>query len=137
MELLLQVDRASEVVGRAVAESGWIAGLLVLIVISSLALFGVFIKGDRFELREINKFVRSELPDVIDGNTVLISRFVSVLHGRPCLHDSDIDRLNGVDPRTLKDGEVAELDGVAKKAAERIKRRAARRARTDEDSSTE
>ena len=138
MGFLSQIDTAGGVLNRAVTESGWIAGLLVLIVLAALTLFGVLVRGDRSELREINRFVRSEMPDVIDGNTVLIARFVAVLHDRPCLHDSDVEkRLNAVDPMKIPDDELADLGAAARKAAERIKRRAARREKDGEDSNGE
>lgn len=136
MMLLAQIDHATEVVNHAITESGWAAGLLVLIVLAALGLFGFLIRGDRSELREINRFVRTEMPDVIDGNTLITARFIAVLHTRPCIHDSDVDKFEAIDSKTLREGEVNELDGVAKKAADRIKRRAARRVRVDEDSNT-
>jgi hypothetical protein len=132
--ILLQMDQATEVMRHAVTESGWMAGLLVLIVLAALALFGVMIRGDRSELRAINKFLRSEMLDAIDGNTIAFSRFASVLHGVPCLHKSDLDKIEDTDPRKMSDAEITELDVVSRKAVERIKRRADRRARAQEDS---
>jgi hypothetical protein len=132
--IFAQIETAAELAKQAGAESGWIAMALVIFVTSALGLFAYMVRGDRMELREINKFVRTEMPDVIDGNTIVVSRFIETLKHRPCLSDSDFSKIQGGNGTRIEDGELAELDGAAKKAVARVQRRAARREKADESS---
>jgi hypothetical protein len=132
--LLAQIETASELARHAQAEGGWIAMALVVFVTSALGLFAYMVRGDRVELREINRFVRTEMPDVIDGNTIIVARFIDILRTRPCMHDSDFARIESGNGTRITDDEAADMDGAARKAIERVKRRQVKRIKDDESS---
>lgn len=120
---------------KAGAESGWIAMALVLMVMGALGLFAFFLRGDKAEARETQRFIRNEMADVIDGNTIVVGRFLAVMRERPCLHDSDLKRLEGGNGLNVGTDEEETLDAATKKAVARVKTRERRRqAARDEDS---
>jgi len=134
--LFAQIETATELARQAGAESGWIAMALVVFVTAALGLFAYMVRGDRIELREINRFVRTEMPDVIDGNTIVVARFIEVMKTRPCIHDSDFAKIQGGNGTRIDETELIELDGAAKKAVERVNRRVTRRAKNSEEESS-
>lgn len=126
----MAADSVVDVATRAGAEAGWIAMFLVVIVMGSLALFGYFLRGDKAEMRETQRFIRGEMADVIDGNTIVIGRLIGAMRDRPCLHDSDLQRL---EHGTIDPAESDTLDAATKKALARVQRRERRRSRPDDD----
>jgi thymidylate kinase len=137
MPLLAQIETATELARHAQAEGGWIAMALVVLVTSALGLFAYMVRGDRVELREINRFVRTEMPDVIDGITVMLARFVAAERKCPAFRDSDLARIESGNGTRMSDAEIAELDVTAKKAVERMQKRQRRRESGDRDESSQ
>lgn len=122
-----------DVVDRAVTEGGWLAGLLAVLVLGSLGLFGYFLRGDKAEARETQKFIRTEMANVIDGNTIVVGRLIGTLRDRPCLHDSDLTKLEAGNGSKMTDAELTELDVATRKAVDRVKRRERRRDKVDDE----
>ena len=129
--LLAQADAVSgvaDVATRAGVESGWVAMFLVVIVLGALALFGLFLRGDKADARETQRFIRTEMAEVIDGNTIVIGRLIGAMRDRPCLHDSDLTKLEA---RVVDQAELQTLDEATQRAVARVKRRERRRERPD------
>lgn len=131
MDFLLAADPIStgiDLATRAGTESGWMAVALVVIVTAALGLFAYFLRGDKSEARETQRFIRTEMADVIDGNTIVVGRLIATMRDRPCLHDSDLTRLEG-NGTHVSEKEVGDLDDVTKRAVVRVQRREQRRQR--------
>ncbi len=78
-----------EVVKTAATESGWVAALLVLLVLSGFGVLGYIVRQLWIDHRELQRFVRSELVDLVSKNTTAYSRLGDLLDERPCLRDRE------------------------------------------------
>lgn len=76
-----------QIVQTAATESGWVAALLVLLVLSGFGVLGYIVRQLWIDHRELQRFVRSELVDLVAKNTTAYSRLGDLLHDRPCLQD--------------------------------------------------
>lgn len=79
----------NEVVKTAAAESGWVAALLVLLVLSGFGVLGYIVRQLWIDHRELQRFVRSELVDLVSKNTTAYSRLGDLLDDRPCLRNRE------------------------------------------------
>jgi hypothetical protein len=111
---------ADEAIKAAANGGDWAAVLLVVMVVGVCGLFGWMIRQLWLGQEETQKFIRGELANVIDDNTVGWSRAASVLAKRPCLLDEDASLLAG---NGTRDEDPSGLDETARRA---IKRRQAR-----------
>jgi len=132
--LLAQIETASEVARQAGREAGWTAMALVVLVTAALGLFAFLVRGDRMELREINKFIRTEMPDVIDSNSIMMARFIAWERKCPAMAAFNMENVQDGNGTKMDSDEFRELDATAQKAIARVKRRADRRVRNDESS---
>ena len=107
---------AYEVIQSANASAGWAAALLVMIVVAGFALFGVFIRMQNTDLRELNKFCRTEMSAIIDDNTTAFRGFTRIMEKNPCVKDSDMDRILSGEDRD-------DSSGIAQRVHERRRQR--------------
>jgi hypothetical protein len=135
MSFLAQVETAAELARQAGRDAGWTAMALVVLVTAALGLFAYMVRGDRMELREINKFIRTEMPDVIDANSIMMARFIAWEKKCPAMNEANLDHIQSGNGTKIDSDEFRELDATAQKAIARVKRRADRRAKNMEDSS--
>lgn len=78
-----------EVVKTAAAESGWVAALLVLLVLAGFGVLGFIVRQLWTDHRDLQKFVRSELAELVTKNTTAYTRLGDLLDDRPCLRDRE------------------------------------------------
>ena len=129
-----QIPGADRVLEVASATNRYEAVLLVFLILGIASLFAYFLRGDKNEQRQTQKFIRTTMADVIDANTIILGRFIHVLGDRPCVAtDSDMKRLAAGNDTKVTDDEARELDEVTKKAIARVKRRARRRGIDEDD----
>lgn len=121
------MSNAAAIVQQAADHSGWEAALLVCIVLSGFGCFGYVIRQTILDLRELQKFVREGMADVIDDNTVCWARVGQILRHRPCLNDSDVDRISQGNGTKDDPEDTPDLDATAMRAIERRKSRQAKR----------
>lgn len=108
---------------------------LVVLVTAALGLFAFLVRGDRMELREINKFIRTEMPDVIDANSIMMARFIAWERKCPAMSVVNLEQIQDGNGTKVDSDEFRELDATAQKAIARVKRRANRRAAIQDESS--
>lgn len=78
-----------EVVKTAATESGWVAALLVLLVLAGFGVLGFIVRQLWTDHRELQTFVRTELAELVTKNTTAYSRLGDLLDDRPCLRDRE------------------------------------------------
>lgn len=82
----------TNIIDQASNEAGWVAGLLVLLVVAGFSLLGYFVRQLWNDHRALQEFVRTTLARCLADNTTAFIRLVNMLHDRPCLRD-DVDKL--------------------------------------------
>ena len=103
--------------------------MLVVLVMSTFAAFGYIIRQTVLDLRELQKFVRTELASVIDDNTVCLAKAAASFKRCPAF-DSDVDVI--ADGNGTKIEDTPDLDATAKRAIQRRKERVVKKEATRE-----
>lgn len=75
------------VVQTAAVQSGWVAALLVLLVLAGFGVLGFIVRQLWTDHRDLQTFVRSTLADLVTQNTKAFMRLTGAMKGRPCLRD--------------------------------------------------
>jgi hypothetical protein len=83
----------TKIIDQANSESGWVAALLVLLVVAGFSLLGYFVRQIWLDHRNLQAFVRTTLARCLADNTTAFIRLVNMLHDRPCLQEDDLDKL--------------------------------------------
>jgi hypothetical protein len=118
------VDPAASVdlVRQAGQESGWMAAALCLVGAVAISGLIVMVRRLMVDQAETERFIRSEMSNVIDDNTLAFGKLGSILRKRPCLSDSDVDAItDGKDDSDLNLSETGKR--VLARRAERVKQR--------------
>lgn len=78
-----------EVVKTAAAESGWVAALLVAIVLGNISVLGWIVRSLWKDHRALQTYLRTHFVSVIKENTSGFNRLADELEQRPCLRDRE------------------------------------------------
>ena len=131
------IPGVDEAIRAASATNRYEAVMLVVLIIGICSLFAYFLRGDKKEQQLTQRFIRNEMAQVIDANTIILGRFIHVLGDRPCVAtDSDLKRLTAGNGTKLTEAEASDYDDVTKKAIQRVKRRDRRKERGDDAEET-
>jgi len=83
----------TKIIEQAQNEAGWVAGLLVLLVVAGFSLLGYFVRQLWTDHCKLQEFVRTTLARCLSDNTTAFLRLVNMLHDRPCLQDDELEKL--------------------------------------------
>ena len=83
---------SSEVIHQAAA-SGWITGLLAVLVIGGYVTLGAVMRRQGADLRDLQQFVRGELVNLILQCNVVQTELKDAIKAAPCGADWDSDKL--------------------------------------------